>query len=147
MSFARLSLLTDAPGAAARFHRAELLQVLYEKSMGEVHLSHRFVSYEDNGNEVILKFENGVTATCDILVGVDGIRSTLRRCFLEKQGHARSPSCDPYWSGAYAYRGLIPVGDLEKEFPGHNACKEAMMVRSHMLCVALRLICCSIAGN
>jgi salicylate hydroxylase len=123
----------ETQGAAARFHRAELLQVLYEKSMGEVHLSHRFVSYEDVGSEVILKFENGVTATCDILVGVDGIRSTVRKFFLEKQGHFMSPSCNPYWSGAYAYRGLIPVEDLQKEFPGHNSCKEAMMVRCHAL--------------
>ena len=106
--------------------------------MGEVHLSHRFVSYEDVGNEVIVKFENGVTATCDILVGVDGIRSTVRRCFLGNQGHPESPSCNPYWSGAYAYRGLIAVEDLEKELPGHNACKEAMMVRGHALCVLLR---------
>jgi salicylate hydroxylase len=96
--------------------------------MGQVHLSHRFESFEEVGNEVVLHFENGTSATCDVLIGVDGIRSAVRRCFLDKRGLSNSPSYEPYWSGTYAYRGLIPVEELEREFPGHLACKEPVMV-------------------
>lgn len=115
-------------GGAARFHRAELLRVLSEHAMGQVHLSHRFESFEDTGDEVILRFKNGTSATCDILVGIDGIHSSVRKCFLDKRGLFKSPSYEPYWSGGYAYRGLIPVDELERVFPGHLSCKQSMMV-------------------
>ena len=95
--------------------------------MGQLHLSHRFESYEDIGHEVVLHFSNGTSATCDILIGVDGIRSAVRKCFLDKRG-LNSRSYEPYWSGGYAYRGLIPVEELERVFPGHLSCKQSMMV-------------------
>ncbi len=96
--------------------------------MGQIHLSHRFVSYEEHEREVLLQFENGITAKCDVLIGADGIRSAVRRCFLDSQGLKNSPSHKPYWSGAYAYRGLVRLEDLHKEFPGHRVCDQAMMV-------------------
>lgn len=114
-------------GGAARFHRAELLAALHEKAVCQIHLSHRFESYEEIGNEVVIHFTNGTSATCDILIGVDGIHSTVRRCMLDKQGLFNSPSYDPYWSGSYVYRGLIDAEELEKAFPGHLSCKRPMM--------------------
>jgi salicylate hydroxylase len=115
-------------GGASRFHRAELLGALHEQAMGQIHLSHRFVSFEEVGNKVVIQFDNGNTATCDILIGVDGIHSTVRKRFLDKQGLFKSRSYNPYWSGAYAYRGLISVEELERAFPGHLSCKQPMMV-------------------
>jgi 2-polyprenyl-6-methoxyphenol hydroxylase-like FAD-dependent oxidoreductase len=99
--------------------------------MGQIHLSHRFVSYEEHEREVLLRFENGTTTKCDVLIGADGIRSAVRRCFLDSQGLKNSPSHKPYWSGAYAYRGLVRLEDLHKEFPGHRVSDQAMMVSEH----------------
>jgi len=115
-------------GGAARFHRAELLRVLSKHAMGQLHLSHRFESFEDTGDEVVLRFKNGTSATCDILIGIDGIHSSVRKCFLDKRCLFESPSYEPYWSGGYAYRGLIHVEELERIFPGHLSCKQSMMV-------------------
>ncbi len=96
--------------------------------MGQLHLSHRFESFEEVGNEVILHFTNGTSTTCDLLIGVDGIHSAVRKCFLSRRGLFNSPSYEPYWSGAYAYRGLIPIEELERALPGHLSCKQSMMV-------------------
>ncbi|KDR79470.1 hypothetical protein GALMADRAFT_1241914 [Galerina marginata CBS 339.88] len=108
-------------GGSVRFHRAELQQVLLDSLSGYLHLSHRLISYEEIGEEVIIQFEGGKTATCDLLVGMDGIKSTVRKYFLSKEGLSDSPSVHPTWSGDIAYRGLIPIEQLEAVFPGHRA--------------------------
>jgi len=108
-------------GGAIRFHRADLQQTLTSKLPGRLHLSHRLVSYEEVGDEIHLTFQDGSSAICDLLIGVDGIKSVVRKCFLEKQGLSSSPSFNPVWTGSFAYRGLVPAEDLEKEFPGHRA--------------------------
>jgi len=93
-------------------------------------MSHRLVVYEELNDEVVLHFQNGKTETCDLLIGADGIRSAVRRCFLSKpQDPSRSLPLDPvFWSGEYAFRGLVEVDQLQAEFPGHRACNEPVIV-------------------
>ncbi|MBD8893302.1 FAD-dependent oxidoreductase [Roseibium litorale] len=38
---------------------------------------HRFSSYEERGNEIIVKFDNGEEIATDLLIGADGIRSRV----------------------------------------------------------------------
>ncbi|KAH9476308.1 Salicylate hydroxylase [Psilocybe cubensis] len=114
-------------GGGIRFHRAELQKVLLDNSSGDLFLSHRFVDYEEADDEIRVRFENGYTTTCDLLVGMDGIKSSVRRSFLLKCGMPNSPSLEPVCSGDIAYRGLIPVQSLEKEYPGHRAINGATM--------------------
>ncbi|MDF3100083.1 MULTISPECIES: FAD-dependent oxidoreductase [Burkholderia] len=38
---------------------------------------HRFVAYEERGNEIVVKFDNGNEIAVDLLVGADGIRSRV----------------------------------------------------------------------
>lgn len=38
---------------------------------------HAFAGYEEHGDEVVLKFENGERVTADLLIGADGIRSRV----------------------------------------------------------------------
>ena len=111
-----------------RFHRADLQRALLSGLSGRLHLSHRIISYEEIGDEIHLTFQNGSSATCDILIGMDGIKSIVRKCFLQKQGLLSSPSLNPVWDGRIAYRGLILADDLEKQLPGHRALTIPMMV-------------------
>jgi salicylate hydroxylase len=117
-------------GGAIRFHRADLQQGIASGLTGRLHLSHRLVSYEEIRDEVHLTFQNGSSAICDLLIGIDGIKSVVRKCLLEKRGLLSSPSYNPVWTGSFAYRGLVSVDDIEKEFPGHRALVMPMMVRN-----------------
>ena len=121
----------SAQGGAIRFHRADLQHALISKLSGRLYLSHRLVSYDEVGDEIHLTFQDGSSAICDLLIGVDGIKSVVRKCFLEKRGLPSSLSyTNPVWTGSYAYRGLVPADELEKEFPGHRAVTMPVMVRN-----------------
>lgn len=122
------------PGGAFRFHRAELQQALVSRLTGQLLLSHRLISYEETNNEVCLQFLGGKSATCDLLVGMDGINSAVRKCFLLKHGVPKSLSLHPIWTGTVAYRGLVPIEKLEVKLPGHRAVHTPMIVsRNHLL--------------
>ena len=129
-SFSVVFCSYSAQGGAIRFHRADLQRALITKSSGRLHLSHRLVSYEEVGDEIHLTFQDGSSAICDLLIGVDGIKSAVRKCFLEQRGQPSSPSFHPVWTGSYAYRGLVTADELEKEFPGHRAVIMPVMVRN-----------------
>ena len=63
---------------------------------------HRFVSYRERGDTVVARFATRageVEATGDILIGADGIHSTLRRILHPGEG-------DPVYNGAILWRGL-----------------------------------------
>jgi salicylate hydroxylase len=92
------------------FHRGELHAILAKAVPGErIHLGYRCTGFEQDEHGVRVMFENGVTATADVLIGADGIHSTVRRILLgpEKLRFA-----------CRAYRGLIPaekVPDIPRE--------------------------------
>jgi salicylate hydroxylase len=92
------------------FHRGELHSLLAKAVPPErVHLGHRCTGFKDHGDQVAATFENGVTATADVLIGADGIHSMVRRILL---GSER-----PRFA-CRAYRGLIPaerVRDIPKD--------------------------------
>lgn len=115
-------------GGSTSFHRADLQQTLLSRIKGRVHLKHRFTSYEEVNNEVRLQFEDGSSATCDILVGMDGIKSTLRKSLLIHQNLPKSPAVDAVWSGTMAYRGMVTRDVVEEIFPNHRAIGTPMMV-------------------
>jgi len=90
-------------------HRADLLAALVRELPGDrLHVSHRLIGLDDRGDRVSLAFENGETAEVDVLIGADGIHSTVQRLLFGEQS--------PHFTGCVAYRGLIPaerVADLE----------------------------------
>jgi salicylate hydroxylase len=61
----------------ARYHRGHLQQALLENVPREIiHLGKKLASATaDPQNGVILEFQDGTTATADILIGADGLRS------------------------------------------------------------------------
>ena len=66
-----------------------------------VHLGHRLVGLDDKGDRVAARFENGAQTKADILVGADGINSTVRAALFGEEA--------PRFAGCVAYRGLVPV--------------------------------------
>lgn len=127
-------------GGTIRLHRKALQQVLLSfQPTGRVHLSHKLTSYEETDDEVLLHFADGSNATCDLLIGADGIRSSVRRRFIEAQKSDKSMNNplpdglrtgDAVWTGSYAYRGLVPFGKLDSRLPGHRALTTPLMVSS-----------------
>ncbi|KXN91574.1 Salicylate hydroxylase, partial [Leucoagaricus sp. SymC.cos] len=134
-------------GGVLRIHRADFQTSLIKhlplpassvkiNSTCNLHLSHRLVDYGSNSTctseaqqrgSLLLYFSDKPTSACDILVGADGIKSTLRQLFL-----ARLPGPDKYqifhdpvWSGSIAYRGIVDKNDLQKIFPNHRALNHA----------------------
>jgi salicylate hydroxylase len=92
-------------------HRADLLSIIASGFPAErIHLGHRLLGLADAGDRVEAWFENGVRVTVAILVGSDGIHSTVRTALLGEES--------PRFAGCVAYRGLVPaerIADLGLE--------------------------------
>ena len=62
-----------------QMHRADLQSVLVDALPPErVHVGHRFIGLRDLGDRVEATFENGERIEVDVLVGADGIHSSVR---------------------------------------------------------------------
>jgi len=127
------------PGECATYHRADLQEILlsHVSSFVQCHLNHRLVSYTELEEEIEPKFKNGETASCDILIGADGINSVVRKvflagkCGLDSSSEEARMNAAPVWSGTSAYRGLVDSEVIKRELPNHRALTTPMMVRSH----------------
>lgn len=126
-------------GTYAKYHRADLQEILlsHVSSFVRYHLNHRLVNYTELEEGIELKFKNGETASCDILVGADGINSVVRKVFLAGKRGLDSSSeealmnASPVWSGTSVYRGLVDSEVIKRESPNHRALTTPMAVRSH----------------
>jgi 2-polyprenyl-6-methoxyphenol hydroxylase-like FAD-dependent oxidoreductase len=88
-----------------QMHRADLLRTLAGALPPErLHVGHRLVGLADRGGRVEARFANGTTTAVDLLVGADGIHSTVRELLFGPQ--------DPVFTGCAAYRGLVPAERL-----------------------------------
>ena len=92
-------------------HRADLLAIIASGFPAErIHLAHRLVGLDDKGDYVETWFENGARVTADVVVGADGINSTVRATLFGEEA--------PRFAGCVAYRGLVPterIADLGLE--------------------------------
>jgi salicylate hydroxylase len=81
-------------------HRADLLDVLLANLPGDVvRLGHRCIGFEQDDEHAAVVFATGTRITADVVVGADGIHSTLQPLV------AAVP--EPMHSGSTAYRGVI----------------------------------------
>jgi salicylate hydroxylase len=92
-------------------HRADLLAVIAAGFPTErVHLGHRLIGLADCGDGTEAWFDNGVHIRTQVLVGADGINSTVRTLLFGAE--------EPQFAGCVAYRGLVPaprIADLGLE--------------------------------
>jgi salicylate hydroxylase len=100
-------MLTASPEGEALIeyygmHRADLLEMLASNLPGDVvRTDHRCIGFEQDEEHATVSFENGEHIEADVVVGADGIHSTL-------QQYVVAPSA-PLFSGSVAYRGVVPA--------------------------------------
>jgi salicylate hydroxylase len=83
-------------------HRADLQAIIAAGLPKQrIHLGHRLTTLIDHGDAVEARFANGAVIEADILVGADGIHSTVRELLFGAE--------DPQFAGCVAYRGLVPA--------------------------------------
>ena len=79
-----------------------------------MHAGETFVDFRMEGEQIVAQFESGRSERADLLIGADGIRSTLRRRLL--------PEIAPAYAGYVAWRGLVEEADLP--LPAANMLRE-----------------------
>lgn len=89
-------------------HRGKLLRLLYEAALERlgresIHTGRRLLGFEDRGDKVVAHFEcrkggEPVEAAGEVLIGADGIHSTIRSILYPGEG-------PPIWSGLMLWRG------------------------------------------
>lgn len=94
-----------------QIHRADLHEILVNATEandpGSILVDHAFERYTETDDGIEITFANGNTATCDVLIGADGIRSGVRSAMFGPE--------DPKFTGNVAYRGLVNKGDLSDD--------------------------------
>ncbi|THG99814.1 hypothetical protein EW026_g2629 [Hermanssonia centrifuga] len=132
------------PGGLISFHRPQFQAVLLRhlSSSCNTYTSKRLVSYTQDTPDTLsanasispirLYFRDGTTATCDLLIGADGVKSTVRATMLNhKAADLRAmgkvaeadealAAVQPKWSGTMAYRAVIPADMLRSKHPRHR---------------------------
>lgn len=122
------------------FHRAHFLDVLVDRLPHHIaHFGKRLVSYtrESPTGPICLDFADNTTAVCDVLIGCDGVKSTVRPCMLKEMAAVGQPELlehiEPRWSGWVAYRALVPVEKLTtKDGKKHAIFERPMMVSTQL---------------
>lgn len=110
-------------------HRADLQKVLGGAFGREhLHLGHRLVEIAESGPRLRLTFANGATEEADVVVGADGVRSTVRRWISGRTGTR--------YSGTSAFRGIVPRERLPS-LPDPEAIQFWMGPDAHLLHYAI----------
>ena len=100
-------------------HRADLHALLSAAVLSEdpncLHLDHDFRTLQQGSGQVTATFSSGVRAAGDLLIGCDGIRSTVRAELFGAES--------PRFTGYIAWRGLVPIERIsEKLLPESGIC-------------------------
>lgn len=141
------------PSGSVTLHRADLVAI-FQRALPNscsIHLSKRLSHYTEDAHseKIILHFADGTTATADVLIGADGVKSATRTSLFEKLAAAKKEEAEkealkrhvePMWSGTIAYRYLVPTEKLLAASPGHSAARTGMMVGTNPDAFGVHLI-------
>ena len=86
-------------------HWVRIYQPLRERLLpGSYHAGRGFVDFSDDDDEIVAHFDDGSCARGELLVGADGLRSTVRaRLFADVQ---------PAYAGYVGWRGIVAENEL-----------------------------------
>jgi salicylate hydroxylase len=86
-------------------HRSDFQQLLSARfGTGDLRLGHDVSGLRETPSGITLEFADGGSFDADIVVGADGVHSTVRGCVTTEQ--------PPIYSGTSGFRGLVPVEAL-----------------------------------
>jgi len=110
-------------------HRADVQKILSTALGAEhLHLGCRLVNIVEQPDSVVLEFANGRVEHADLVVGADGVRSTVRRWVTGAD--------DAVYSGTSAFRGIVPAENLPS-LPDPQAIQFWMGPDAHLLHYAI----------
>jgi salicylate hydroxylase len=110
-------------------HRADLQRILSAAFGAQhLHLGCRLVNLVPERDGVVLEFANGRVERADVVVGADGVRSTVRRWITGAD--------DAVYSGTSAFRGIVPTESLSA-LPDPHAIQFWMGPDAHLLHYAI----------
>jgi 2-polyprenyl-6-methoxyphenol hydroxylase-like FAD-dependent oxidoreductase len=96
-----------------RIKRIDLVNVLLktaEEKGVSVRFDKKITSIAESGEAVTATFSDGTTDTADLLLGCDGIHSTVRRLYVD-------PEMAPEYSGISAIGSIVPTSSLPPTTP------------------------------
>ncbi|RAK99952.1 putative salicylate hydroxylase [Aspergillus ibericus CBS 121593] len=110
--------LKALPSGQTTVRRADFLDALVSLIPPEIaNFGKRLVSLSETPTGVDLLFEDGTSATADVVVGCDGIRSTVKE-FVVPEEYQHSL---PRYSGMYGYRAVLDMETMVKAVGDHRA--------------------------
>src|ERR1700729_1788650 len=110
-------------------HRADVQKILSAALGAEhLHLGCRLGNIVEQPDSVVLEFANGRVEHADLVVGADGVRSTVRRWVTGAD--------DAVYSGTSAFRGIVPAENLPS-LPDPHAIQFWMGPDGHLLHYAI----------
>ena len=154
----------DGPSFMHRQHMVAILERHLPASC-TVHSRKRLVNYVEpkqqdvhSSSPITLDFADGTTATTDVLIGADGIRSAVRKTLFEAASEDKNGSderdlkqyIEATFTGMTVYRWLIPVEALKKENPENLSLGNMIAVSTQLHACTnphLILLGCSITGR
>ncbi|KAL1969663.1 hypothetical protein VTN77DRAFT_8216 [Rasamsonia byssochlamydoides] len=93
-------------------HRAEFLEILVravrDRKAATLHTNKRCVQLEDLGEEMKVTFADGTTTTANLVIGADGIHSTVRSHYIGDNAQ---------FGNMIVYRGLCPMSEVQGWWP------------------------------
>lgn len=109
-------------------HRAHYLDELVKLVPDNVaRFGKRLKDITENGEKLVLHFEDGSREEADAVIDCDGIKSRTRHILLG----ADHPAANAVFSGKYAYRGLIPMDKAVKALGDELARNSQMYMGYH----------------
>lgn len=86
-------------------HWARIYRPLRERLAAEsYHPGRAFIDFTDDDDEVVAHFDDGASVRAELLIGADGLRSTLRSSLF--------PGVEPRYAGYVGWRGIVAENEL-----------------------------------
>ncbi|KAI0121348.1 hypothetical protein BJ170DRAFT_644552 [Xylariales sp. AK1849] len=108
----------------SRYDLLNLLRgTIQDRQAAALHTKKKCLRVEERGDGVIAHFEDGSSASADLVIGCDGIHSAVRNQFVDDK---------PINSGRIAYRSVVPISSL-KNWPADTYSIIWMAKHKHFL--------------